>query len=91
MDKYDETHRIISNMAGVKMRMNSHKGNIEDADADVLLQKLFDEVRELEEAIKEAKGSTDGNIMHIIEESADVFNFLVAITHKQVTKYRERK
>ena len=85
MDKYDETHRIISNMAGVKMRMNSHKGEIENVSDEVLLQKMMGEIDELAEAIKE------GNMIHIIEESADVFNFLVGITHKQIIKYRERK
>ena len=85
MDKYDQTHRIISNMAGVKMRMNSHKGAIESAEPKVLLQKMLNEVDELGEAIDEE------NIMHIIEEAADVFNFLVGITHQQITKYQERK
>ena len=85
MDKYDETHRVISNMAGVKMRMNSHKGNIEDVDPATIIKKLRDEVDELEEAVEK------GEIMHIIEESADVFNFLVALAHQQIDKYRGRK
>jgi len=72
-------------MAGVKMRMNAHKGDIEDVDPLALIKKMRGEVDELEEAIQK------GDIMHIIEESADVFNFLVALTHQQVTKYRVRK
>lgn len=85
MDMYDETHRIISNMAGVKMRLNNHKGNIEDMEPEFLMQKLAEEVEELQHAIKE------GEIMHIIEESSDVFNYLVGIVHQQTTLYRIRK
>ena len=85
MDKYDETHRIIANMGGVKMRLNAHKGNIEDMDPFVLLKALKSEVQELEEAME------SGNIMHIMEEAGDVFNFLVGITHQQITLYRIRK
>lgn len=88
MDKYDETHRIIANMAGVKMRMNSHKGNIEDCCPAKIIKMLKGEVTELEEAIA---SQTDGDLMHIIEEAADCFNFLVAVTHQQVEKYRGRK
>lgn len=85
MDKYDETHRIISNMAGVKMRMNNHKGNIEDCEPQFIMDRLKEEAVELDKAVEE------GDILHIIEEAADVFNFLVAITHQQVEKYRTRK
>lgn len=84
-EKYDDIHRIISSQAGVKMRMNSHKGNIEDVDPQQLIEALRSEVDELEWAIKE------GDMMHIVEESSDVFNFLVAITYQQVTLYRRRK
>jgi len=85
MDRYDETHRVISNMAGVKMRLNSHKGDIEDVDPKKLLEMLRAEVEELSEAID------NENIMEIIDEASDVFNFLVGIVHQQITKYRTRK
>ena len=85
MDDYDETHRIIANMGGVKMRLNSHKMKIEENEPEWLIKALEAEVQELKEAIEE------GNIMHIIEESGDVFNFLVGIVHQQTTLYRIRK
>lgn len=85
MDKYDETHRVISNMAGVKMRLNSHKGNIEEYDPEFIIKKLREEVDELEEATK------NGQMLHIIEESADTFNYLVALVHQQIELYRRRK
>lgn len=84
-EKYDEIHRIIANQAGVKMRMNSHKGNIEDCDPEHLLDKMEEELDELRQAIKK------GDMMNILEESGDVFNFLVALVHQQVTLYRMRK
>ena len=67
------------------MCLNSHKGKIEEAEPEWLMKAIRAEIDELEEAIQ------DGNIMHIIEESADVFNFLVGIVHQQTTLYRIRK
>lgn len=85
MDKYDETHDIIIRMAGAKMRLNSHKGLIEDVDPAELFKMLQGEVVELGEAMEEA------DIMHIIEEAGDVFNFMVGVVHQQITLYRMRK
>ena len=85
MDKYDETHDIIIRMAGAKMRLNSHKGQIEDVDPDKLYQMLKSEIDELGDAMEKA------DIMHIIEEAGDIFNFLVGVVHQQVTLYRMRK
>ena len=85
-NKYDETIEVISNMAKVKMAMNSHKANIEDKPAGQILSFMRGEVDELQNAIGNEK-----DLMHIIEEAADVMNFLVALTHQQIEKYRTRK
>ncbi len=85
MDKYDEVHDIIIRMAGAKMRLNAHKGKIEDVDPEKLFNMLQGEMTELGEAMTEA------DIMHIIEEAGDVFNFLVGVVHQQITLYRMRK
>ncbi len=85
MDKYDETHDIIIRMAGAKMRLNAHKGQIEDVDPTELYGLLKSEVDELGQAMSEA------DIMHVIEEAGDVFNFLVGVVHQQITLYRMRK
>ncbi|MCK5609718.1 hypothetical protein KAR91_48035 [Candidatus Pacearchaeota archaeon] len=84
-NKYDETIEVISNMAKVKMTMNAHKGEIENLPTLVISAAMKDEVAELESALLEE------NLMHIIEEAADVMNFLVAVTHQQIKKYRARK
>jgi len=84
-DKYDDVHDIIIKTAGAKMRLNSHKGQIEDAEPEKLMAMLKGEIAELEEAMTEA------DIMHIIEEAGDVFNFLVGVVHQQITLYRMRK
>lgn len=86
MEKYNETMDVISSMAKVKMTMNSHKGNIEDCSPELIMNMLYGEVEELSDAIDK-----DGDILHIIEESADVMNFLIAVTHQQIEKYRKRK
>lgn len=82
---YDDAHNVIRDMANVKMTMNSHKGVIEDLSPNVLMQSLRHEVKELAEALEE------GNLLHIIEEAADVNNFLVALVQQQINKYRSRR
>ena len=84
-NKYEETVEILNNMAKVKMAMNAHKGDIEVVDPMVILQRTFDELKELEEAMNEK------DLMHIIEEAADVQNFLIAVVHQQIQRYRGRK
>ena len=86
MDKYAETKEILSNMAAVKMDMNSHKGSIEKVNVVTLIDLLKLEVTELDKAI-----SIDKGIINILEEAADVMNYLVAITDQQILKYRNRK
>jgi len=85
-NKYDETIEVISNMAKVKMTMNAHKGNIEDLSAVTICGLMRGEVDELQNAMGNEK-----DLIHIIEEAADVMNFLVAVTHQQIEKYRTRK
>ena len=79
---YSDTIEAINAMASVKMAMNRHKGNIEDCPRDMLIKLMRAEVDELEEA---------EDLMHIIEEAADIQNFLVAVVHQQIQKYRGRK
>ena len=84
-NKYEETVEILNNMAKVKMAMNAHKGDIEVQDPMKILQQTFNELKELEEAMGEK------DLIHIIEEAADVQNFLIAVVHQQVERYRSRK
>ena len=72
-------------MAAVKMGMNSHKGAIEDIAPGHLIRALVEEMDELESAL------CDENLMHVIEEAADIMNFLVATVHQQIHTYRSRK
>jgi DNA-binding FrmR family transcriptional regulator len=86
MDKYAETKQIINDMASVKMAMNSHKGQIEDIHPDKIMTCIRGEICELETAIHE-----DEHIVDILQEVADVQNFLIAVAHQQIKKYRSRK
>ena len=86
MDKYSETKEIINNMASVKMAMNSHKGSIEVMEPDVVMQLMVDEVHELQRAV-----DNPVSLINIIEEAADVQNFLIALVHRAVNQYRTRK
>ncbi len=56
-----------------KLAKNAHKGKWEDLDLAGALSRLEDEVRELEEAIKE------GNRIEIILEAADIANFAMMV------------
>ncbi|AZS06525.1 nucleotide pyrophosphohydrolase [Alteromonas phage ZP6] len=85
MDKYEETKRILNDMASVKMAMNSHKGDIEDKPDAELIAMLKGEVHELSRAVAK------GDLMDILQEAADVQNFLLAIVHQQIQRYRGRK
>lgn len=85
MSQYAEAQAIINKMAEVKMTMNAHKGNIEDAKPMSILKLMDGEVTELAEAIEQ------GDMMHIIEEAADVQNFLLALVQQQLNAYRSRK
>ena len=86
MDKYAEAIEVINKMASVKMTMNAHKGDIEDADSLRIVQALNREFEELAETVM-----TEENLMHVIEEAADIHNFLIALVHQQINKYRTRK
>ena len=79
MDRYAETKQIINDMASVKMAMNSHKGNIEGVVPSRIIKLMEGEVDELKEAIDSK------NLMHILEEIADVQNFLIALAHRSIT------
>ena len=85
-NEYDDTLDVINHMAMVKMAMNQHKGKIEDLDPEQILTLLRGEVDELEGAINGA-----GPSVRVIEEAADCMNFLVAIVHKRIDKYRNRQ
>lgn len=85
MDKYLETKTILNDMASVKMAMNAHKGNIEDVHPTEIIKMMRSEVDELQEAVN------DKDLMNILQEAADVQNFLLAVVHQQIHLYRNRK
>lgn len=80
-----DASEAINAMASVKMIMNRHKGDIIDVEPLTLIQKLKEEVAELEEAM------IDGDLNEVIQEAGDVQNFLLAIVAQAVKSYRIRK
>jgi len=85
MQDYDEYYEAIVHMARVKLLMNKHKGNIEDVHPDQLIEFAMRELHELREAIG------NGSYMAIIEEIADVLNFVMAAGVQAIEEYRRRK
>lgn len=83
--KYQDTLDVICDMASVKMAMNRHKGEIENLSSSQIVDMMTDELKELAEALD--MDSTLG----VIEEAADIMNFLVALVHQQIELYRGRK
>ena len=58
-----------------KLRLNAHKSGFDSADVETCLARISDEVNELRVAIDE------GNVIEILQESADCANFaLIAAT-----------
>ncbi len=84
--KYDDTYDVVVTMAKIKMKMNSHKGDIESCAFDELIRLAGEELIELEQAI-----IASDNQLHVIEEVADTLNFTVAAAHKAIESYRTRK
>lgn len=85
-NEYQDTLDVINQMAMVKMAMNRHKGKIEDVSSVEIIAMLRGEVDELAKAVASHHGT-----INVIEEAADVMNFLVALTHQQIEQYRHRK
>lgn len=83
--EYADAKAAIEHMAAAKMVMNRHKGNIEDVNPGTLIHLLRHEVEELDEAI------LSGDMVHIIEEAADIHNFLIGLVQQQINGYRGRK
>ena len=57
-----------------KLKKNAHKGKWEDLDLEKALERLREEVTELEAAIAE------GNEIEIVLEAADVSNFAMMVS-----------
>ncbi len=65
--------------------MNSHKGDIEGCDPEILIERGKGEFDELLEAMR------DGDPIHIMAEVGDILNFAVAAAHTAIDNYRNRK
>jgi hypothetical protein len=85
MSKYDEAMQMLCDAARFKMLLNSHKGNIEALSTESLIENLLKELDELNEATNE------DNHEKVLVETADAFNYLVAIAYNAITNYRRRK
>jgi len=85
VSKYDETMQMLCDAARFKMLLNSHKGNIESQSTEALLENLLKELDEINEA------TSEDNYEKVLVETADAFNFLIAIAYNAITNYRRRK
>lgn len=68
-----------------KLKANAHKGKWEDLNLDTAQARLKDEVAELEEAV------TEGNVVDIILETADVANFALMCSDIAIKNGRTKK
>lgn len=85
---FEEARDVLNHMAHLKMSMNSHKGDIVDfaKNKEALEDAMSDELHELFAAIQ-----NEADLMHIIEEAADVQNYLLAAVQRAIIDYRTRK
>lgn len=79
-----EAQEIVAAMADSKMRMNRFKGDIRDLPYDKLIKLMKGEIEELKSAI------AGDNLAHVVEEAADCYNYLLAITSRAIDDYRNR-
>lgn len=86
MNNYDSTYEAIVHMAKAKMIMNSHKGDIESLNPATLVELAKSELAEVEMAMINGQDQ-----VHVIEECADLMNYLVAMSHVAIENYRNRK
>lgn len=82
MKKYEEVISMILAASDFKLRLNSHKGNIEELSMDMICDLAIEEIEELRKATNGEEG---------IIEASDAFNFLIAAAFKSVATYRSRK
>lgn len=84
---FEEARDVINHMAHVKMVMNSHKGDIVEFATNInrLIDQLQDETDELADAIRKDE------LISIIQEAADVQNYLLATVQSAINRYRSRK
>ena len=85
MSKYDEAMQMLCDAARFKMLLNSHKGNIEALSTESLIENLLKELDEINEA------TSEDNYEKILVETADAFNYLIAIAYNATVSYRRRK
>ena len=85
MTKYDEAMQMLCDTARFKMLLNSHKGNIEALSTESLIENLLKELDEINEA------TSYDNFEKVLVETADAFNYLIAIAYNAIASYRRRK
>jgi hypothetical protein len=85
--KYDIARNILNHNCSAKWLMNSHKDG-DDAFAGTeldILELVINELEELKDAV------INDETVKILEESADVVNFIIILIMKRVEKYQNRK
>lgn len=85
MSKYDEAMQLLCDAARFKMLLNTHKGNIEALSTESLIANLLKELDEINSATEE------DDYEKVLVETADAFNYLIAIAYNATTNYRRRK
>lgn len=85
MSKYDEAMQLLCDAARFKMLLNTHKGNIESLSTESLISNLLKELDEINEA------TAEDNHEKVLVETADAFNYLIAIAYNATQNYRRRK
>ena len=84
MRDYDKTWEIVESMARTKLLMNDYKGRIEEVPPGKLLTLATKEIDELRVAV------ANNRYMDVIEETADVLNFVMAAAHQVIHVYRNK-
>ena len=82
MNKYETEMDMICDSARFKMKLNEHKGDIEEIDPETLANLAYSEIIEMMQAYDQGKWD------QVVVEAGDVMNFLIGIVSQAMIKYR---
>ena len=84
MSDYNEQMDMVCNAARFKMKLNAHKGNIEDFGSEDLSQCAKAEIDEMMQAFDKEDWE------NVIIEAGDTLNFVLGIVSQAMNNYRKR-
>ncbi len=84
MSSYETEMSMILDAARFKMKLNAHKGNIEDMNPNDLGHRAKGEIDEMMQAFDSEEWEK------VVVEAGDALNFIIGVVSKAMDEYRNR-